>query len=202
MSKSKLILEGLEDIEQRISTGVVVRKEEFLQVCVLLKDMLQAVTTPEVTPLDGIEREALTQEIADKRKENVSLRKEVSALTETIINWKSQNDQLLEKIGASPDLKLLHHLIILEDNFKKKFDEALILRTEGKLTEFTLTSLTLAYHLVFSAKTAWQMALKEAEKYLEPEPVKPEITEEVVNLTIVPNETGGENVGSSEAGAV
>lgn len=188
MNKTTLILEGLDDIEQRLSTGTAVRKEEFIQVCSSLRDIIKAVAVPEVTPLDGIEREALTQEIAEKRKENVALRKEVSALTETILTWKNQNEKLLEKIGASPDLKLLHHLIILEEKFKQKFDEAIILRTEEKLSEFTLTSLTLAYHLVFSAKTAWQMALKEAEQQLEPVAAKPEVTQEVEKLSVVSDE--------------
>ena len=168
------------DISRRLESGSSIKTDELISVCTSLHNILdryekleekynslRSSTTKEIVPLDNIERDALKQDIEAKRQENLVLKKELNSLLEKTLKLDEEQVTLEKKLGYSEEQKLLDHLQLVENKFKEKFDNAFVLRTEGKLSEYGLTALTLGYHLVYSAKIAYQSALKEAKELLE-----------------------------------
>lgn len=117
-----------------------------------------------VVPLDGVERNALKSEIEEKRVKLVDAYKDIESLKEKINEYDLQKKDLQGKLELTEEDKLEMYLTLLEKKFKDKYDAAMALRAEGKLNEYAITAVTLAYHLVYSAKVGWASACRAAKE--------------------------------------
>ena len=115
--------------------------------------------TPQIVPLDELERKALKEEIEYSRNKYIELEKETNAVYGKLEAMTKQYEDLKNNMGLPGDELLETYLHALEDKFKVRFDEAFNLRIEDKISEYAMTGLTLAYQLVYSARAAWKSAM-------------------------------------------
>jgi hypothetical protein len=112
-----------------------------------------------IIPMDVLERKALKEEIEYSRNKYIELEKETNVVYGKLEAMTKQYEDLKNNMGLPGDELLETYLHALEDKFKVRFDEAFNLRIEDKISEYAMTGLTIAYHLVYTARAAWKSAM-------------------------------------------
>lgn len=122
-----------------------------------------------VDPMSDAERRALMQDIDFKREQIITLNKNVDEVKEQMKYYDALLSQLQERVGIPESDLLTDYLRIVESKFKEKYDLAIAERGSKNISEYALTGVTIGYHLIYAAKTAWDSALREAKNVLENE---------------------------------
>jgi hypothetical protein len=122
---------------------------------------------PEIIPMDHIERNALKMDSADKQKKIIELMHDAEALKEEVTQLTTNSRDLRKKIDLDDNALLSYYLAKLNEKFRKSFDDALELRREGKVSEYTMTLLTSAHECAYLCEKLYEAAMKEDAKLLE-----------------------------------
>jgi predicted RNase H-like nuclease (RuvC/YqgF family) len=106
----------------------------------------------------------LLEEINNKDKKINKLAYELVELDDKNNNLTEKCEELKKAIDLSGDEKLTYYITVLEGKLKKRFEEGMELRASGKISETTMTILTIGYQLVYMAKEAYRTIVRELEK--------------------------------------
>jgi len=127
----------------------------------------------------------LATELATAWNEFKEKQKKMMELSAAFEEQQFQMDELNVKLSEvdeivklSGDEKLSVYLDYLLDKLKDRHDEASKLRLENKISEYTFTNLTFGFELVYLAKEAYALVLKEAGGLLDAVVAPPEAPEE------------------------
>ena len=128
-----------------------------------IKQELKNINQATSIPLDDLERKALKSEIEYNRNKFIELEKETNEVYTKLEDMTKKYDDMKGNMGLPNDELLETYLHALEDKFKVKFDESFEMRVDDKISGYVMTAITLAYHLVYSARVAWKSAIMQCD---------------------------------------
>jgi len=120
-----------------------------------------------------MENPELIAELAKANAALVEANTHIEDLSEEMLNLHAKLAEVNSTTIATDKRVLLNAeelsvvLAIAERKFKEKFDECVQLRVDGKVSEYTLTLITMAHEFIFCAKNVYASALKEDSALLE-----------------------------------
>jgi chromosome segregation ATPase len=105
--------------------------------------------------------EYLEKEIKYKEDQIIKYDGKIKELQEKLEELEDDNFELKSRLELKGDEKLSNAIAILEKLVEKRYKEAMELRTQDQITETAMTNFTLGYQLIYLARIAYEMIIKE-----------------------------------------